>query len=105
MMKILNHSVRALHKLLRERTISARELLSAVFSKIEEAEPQIHAFLTRFRSEAERDADLADARLKENRELDPLTGIPLAIKDVICIRNQSLTCGSKMLENYRSPYD
>src|SRR5947209_11239652 len=83
---------------LRAREISARELLDALIARIEEVDPKIGAYLSLDPEEARQSADRADVS-------QPLGGLPIAIKDLINVRDQPCTCGSKILGDYRAPYD
>jgi aspartyl-tRNA(Asn)/glutamyl-tRNA(Gln) amidotransferase subunit A len=84
---------------------SSRELTQAYISRIQTLEPGIHAFITLNLEAALSKAALADRLLSTNQEkLPPFTGIPLAIKDVLCLEGIRCTCGSKILENFVPPY-
>src|SRR6195256_1024992 len=87
-----------LQGLLRARKVSPREVLEALQARIEDVEPKIDAYLSR-----DFDAALKEAE-KANIDL-PLGGVPIAIKDIINVKGQPCTCASKILANYRSPYD
>src|SRR5437868_12455760 len=83
---------------LRGKEISPREVVESLRARIEKIEPKIDAYLS---------IDF-DAALKEAEKVDldlPLGGVPIAVKDLINVRNQPCTCGSKILGDYRSPYD
>ena len=83
---------------LRRKEVSPREVIESLRARIEEIEPKIDAYLS---------IDF-DAALKEAEKVDvdlPLGGVPVAVKDIINVNGQSCTCGSKILANYRSPYD
>ena len=88
--------------------ISSRELTEAYLERISEHEETIHAFITLTPDLALRMADKADTlRLnsKKNRNtIPPLLGLPLAIKDVLCVDGVRTTCGSKILEQFEPPY-
>jgi aspartyl-tRNA(Asn)/glutamyl-tRNA(Gln) amidotransferase subunit A len=87
-----------LQGLLRARKVSPRNVLEALQARIEDVEPKIDAYLSR---------DF-DAALKEAEKVDvdlPLGGVPIAIKDIINVAGQPLTCASKILANYRAMYD
>ncbi len=90
--------------LLQKREISSLELTEAYLNRIAAVEPQVQAYITVCRDEAMEMAKAADRRLASS-DATPLTGIPLGIKDVICIQGMPTTCGSKMLENFVPPYD
>ena len=92
------------HNLLKKKEISSRELTRAVFERIEAVESQVGAYITIAEEFAMQQADEADKAIANGRCL-PLTGIPLAVKDLICTRNLPTTCGSKILENFIPPYD
>lgn len=84
---------------LKSREISAVELTQAYLERIEQLEPQIHAYITRTAERAIADAQAADAARAAGDE-SPLLGIPLAIKDVISTEGIETTCGSDILTGY-----
>ena len=90
--------------LLDRREISALELLEAHLAQIERLEPTLHAFITVAPELARRQARAADDRLARG-EGDLLTGIPVALKDVLCTVDAPTTAGSRILQGFRSPYD
>src|SRR3990170_8852125 len=90
--------------LLARRELSARELTRAVLDRIAAVEPRVHAFLTLTDEKALRQADEADARLARG-EGTALTGMPVAVKDVLCTRGVRTTCASRILESFVPPYD
>ena len=90
---------------LRKKEYSARELTHAYLSRIEESNAELGAFLTVLADSALQEADAVDKRRQSGEALSPLAGIPMALKDNICTKNIPTTCGSRMLEGYRPPYD
>ncbi len=90
-------------RLLRLHSISAAELLAAHVKRIERVDHNVKAFL-RFTPELwEQQADDADAKLRWGNA-GPLAGIPLAVKDVLCVRGVETTAGSQILRGFRPPY-
>ncbi len=89
--------------LLDSRQISALELLRAVLDRILAVDNAIKAYLTLTPEVAEEQAKEADRRIAQG-ERAPLLGIPLAIKDVLCVQGLPTTCGSRILENFIPPY-
>jgi aspartyl-tRNA(Asn)/glutamyl-tRNA(Gln) amidotransferase subunit A len=94
---------------LRGGQLSSREITQACLSRIERLEPLIHAFITLTPDLALACADQADQRLMDWRKspdafLPPLLGVPLAVKDVLCVADILCTCGSRILENFIPPY-
>jgi aspartyl-tRNA(Asn)/glutamyl-tRNA(Gln) amidotransferase subunit A len=89
---------------LRARKISARELTTAYNSAIAAMNPQINAYITETPDLALAQADAADAALAKG-EHGPLTGIPLAIKDLFCTKGVRTTAGSKILSPFIPPYE
>jgi aspartyl-tRNA(Asn)/glutamyl-tRNA(Gln) amidotransferase subunit A len=87
-----------LQSLLRRKEISPREVIDSLRARIESVESKIDAYLSIDFDAAAREADKADVDL-------PLGGVPIAIKDIINVKGQPCTCASKILANYRSPYD
>ena len=92
------------HEMLRTRQISAQELTQAVLEHITALDSRIRAYLTITADEALAAAQNADQAIARGR-IAPLTGIPMAIKDVICTQGIRTTCGSRMLEHFVPPYD
>jgi aspartyl-tRNA(Asn)/glutamyl-tRNA(Gln) amidotransferase subunit A len=90
-------------RLLRLHSISATELVTAHVEHIARVDPSVKAFL-RFTPELyEKQADEADRKLKRN-EGGLLTGIPVAIKDVLCVKGVETTAGSQILRGFKPPY-
>jgi aspartyl-tRNA(Asn)/glutamyl-tRNA(Gln) amidotransferase subunit A len=90
-------------RLLRLHSISATELVTAHVEHIARVDPSVKAFL-RFTPELyEKQAEEADRKLKRN-EGGPLTGIPVAIKDVLCVKGVETTAGSQILRGFKPPY-
>jgi aspartyl-tRNA(Asn)/glutamyl-tRNA(Gln) amidotransferase subunit A len=82
------------------------ETVTAHFLKvIKERDSRIRAFLHVDQSAALNQARAVDAKRKHGQPLHPLAGIPIAIKDVLCVEGQPTTCGSKILQNFVPPYD
>jgi len=94
-----------LSDLLGRKEISSVELTKAIIERTKNTESKVKAFLTFDESDAIEQAEASDARRAQGKVLGPLDGIPVSIKDIICEKGKQLTCGSKILEKYISPYD
>ena len=92
------------HDQLARREISSVELTEAVFDRIVKIDPALHAYLHIARDSALAQARDADAR-RARGEDTPLLGVPLAVKDVICVQGLPATAGSKILQGFVPPYD
>ncbi|PPR10668.1 MAG: Glutamyl-tRNA(Gln) amidotransferase subunit A [Alphaproteobacteria bacterium MarineAlpha11_Bin1] len=84
--------------------VSARELTEAYLSAFEFGH-DLNAFITETPDRARADADASDARRAEDKELGPLDGIPLAIKDLFCTEGVQTTAASRILEGFVPPYE
>lgn len=91
--------------LLRAGKLSSVELTQAHLDRIRAVDERVKAFTLVTDDLALKQAEEADRRLRSGEHVTPLTGIPLGIKDVICTRGIATTCGSRMLENFKPPYD
>ena len=98
-------SATELSKELQAGTVSSAEILQAVFERIDAVDEQVHAFLHIDREDALAQAKASDERRTIGETLSSLDGVPVGLKDVIAVKDQPLTAASKILENYRSPYD
>jgi len=88
----------------RAREVSAAEVTAAALARTEAVEPLIAAYLEIYSDAArERAADL-DRRLAAGEDPGPLAGVPVALKDNLSLAGAKLTCGSKILTGYVSPY-
>ena len=101
---MINASLKDLAAALAGKKISSTELATLFLERIEARNPQLNAFITVDREKSLAMARAADARIARG-EAGPLTGIPLAHKDIFCAEGWLTTCGSKMLSNFVSPYD
>ncbi len=97
-------TIAELSRALRQRTVSSRELTLAAIARIEATAGTLNSFITVAAGQALTAADQADAQLARGAA-GPLTGIPLAHKDIFCTAGIRTTCASRMLENFVSPYD
>jgi len=84
--------------------ISSLELTEAILERITAVDDAIKAYLSLNPDAARQQARAADERRAAGEER-PLLGIPLAIKDVICVQGTPVTCGSRILEHFVPPYD
>ena len=84
---------------------SARSVVEEHLAAIDAREDEIHAFNLVMADEALTQADDVDRRIAEGEDPGPLAGVPLALKDNLCTRGIDTTCGSRILEGWRPPYD
>ena len=101
---MLNASLKELSKQLAEKKLSSVELTSFFLQRIKTLNPDYNAFITTNEEMSLAQAVDADKMLAKG-EGGPLTGIPIAQKDIFCAKGWLTTCGSKMLSNFISPYD
>jgi aspartyl-tRNA(Asn)/glutamyl-tRNA(Gln) amidotransferase subunit A len=105
---MLNHlTISELAAKLARREVSARETVQSCLDQIERVDGKIHAFISYDEQDALAQADLADKKISSGatHAQKPLLGIPIAIKDVLAVKNQPLNCASKILGKFISPYD
>ena len=89
---------------LRKKEYSSRELTQVYLERIQKIDPGLNAFITVTEDHALKAADAADARIAAGDQ-GALVGIPIAQKDIFCTKGVRSSCGSKMLDNFISPYN
>lgn len=85
--------------------VSSEEVTRAHLDRISQVDGEVHAFLHVLNDEAVEAARSVDARRASGEKLGPLAGVPLALKDVLTMTGVPTTCGSRVLEGWRPPYD
>jgi aspartyl-tRNA(Asn)/glutamyl-tRNA(Gln) amidotransferase subunit A len=105
-MKLHQLTAHQARELLRAGEVSSLELTRAFLKRTEQVDEAVRAYLTLFPEQALADAEKADERRQQEGDAGlALLGIPVAVKDVICVTGGPTTCGSRILEGFRSPYD
>ncbi len=102
---MIRKSAAEMSEALTKKEVSAEELAIAHYERIDAVDPKVRAFLHLDRDGALSAAKDVDARRAKGESLAPLAGVPLALKDVMTQKGIPTTCGSKMLEGWRPPYD
>jgi len=113
MSDLFNASLRELSAALTAKKVSSVELATLFLDRIDKLNPALNAFVTLDREQTLAQARAADARVPKGTQstgagdtaTSPLAGIPLAHKDIFCTKGWRTSCGSRMLENFVSPYD
>lgn len=91
--------------LLAQRAVTSEEITQSCIERTDQVEPKVAALLARDAERALKLAREADGRRLRGSVKGPLDGVPIAIKDVLASKGERLTCGSRMLEAFTSPYD
>ena len=89
---------------IKQRQISVLDGVKTVFAEIEKKENRIHAYLDIYKKEAYARARQVEKGIAEGIYTGPLAGVPVAVKDNICVKGKKTTCASRMLENFVPPY-
>ncbi|MFQ5841150.1 MAG: Asp-tRNA(Asn)/Glu-tRNA(Gln) amidotransferase subunit GatA [Thermodesulfobacteriota bacterium] len=93
------------HESLMKRSFSSLELAQSFYRRIKSVDSKVAAYLSLTEERAYEQAQQADARIARGEGITELTGIPLALKDILCAKSMGTTCASKILEHFRPPYD
>src|SRR5208283_4237427 len=102
-MQIHSLSIHEIHQMLKSGQIGAVETVSVFLERIGAINPKVNAYLSTLGEQALDEARLFDSG-KTDRSASPLAGVPIAIKDVICIQGSLTTCGSRILQGFIAPY-
>ena len=104
-MKLYEYTVHELVEKLEKGEITSEELTKCYFDRIKEIDPAVKAYVSVLEETAMAKAKEVDAKRKAGEKLSKFAGIPIGIKDNMCITGTKTTCSSKMLENFVAPYD
>lgn len=85
--------------------ISSEEYIAKTIERLRKIEPSLNAFISVLDEESIKKAKALDIKIKKGHSVGRLAGLPIAIKDNICVENGKTTCASRMLENFESPYN
>ena len=103
-MELFELTIHELHDMLKKRDVSSVEATRSCLARIEAVEPRVNAFITVTPEEALSAAAAADLRIAAG-EMDLLTGIPVALKDIFLTKGIRTTCASRILDAFIPPYD
>ena len=90
---------------IRQREVSVLDSVKEVFDQIESKEDKVHAYLDTYKKEAYARAKEVEKGIQDGTYTGPLAGVPIAVKDNICIKGKKTTCASKILENFVPQYN
>jgi aspartyl-tRNA(Asn)/glutamyl-tRNA(Gln) amidotransferase subunit A len=102
---ILKLTCRELRDLITKGEVKSSDAVLAVFAQIEKRDAKIGAFLSTFKDNALKKAKEIDEKISKGKPVGALAGVPIAVKDNMCTTFGTTTCASKILENFRSPYN
>ncbi len=104
-MDFCTSSLKQISEALERGDVTSSELVSGCFSKIKKIDKKVSAFISLDEDRSLSQAEEADKARKKGKAISPFAGIPISIKDNICIEGSQTTCASKMLNNFVPPYD
>lgn len=94
-----------LSKKIRQRQVKVADGVKEVFDQIEKKEGKVHAYLDLYKKDALARAKEVEKGIMDGIYTGPLAGVPIAVKDNICIKGKKTTCASKILENFVPQYN
>jgi aspartyl-tRNA(Asn)/glutamyl-tRNA(Gln) amidotransferase subunit A len=97
-------TIHELQKEIKSGRTSAMEITKSVFQRIDAVEERVHSYIRLMKDDALTAARRADEDIKKGN-IKSLTGIPIALKDIVCTKGITTTCGSHILHNFVPPYD
>jgi aspartyl-tRNA(Asn)/glutamyl-tRNA(Gln) amidotransferase subunit A len=103
-MELNQLTIHELQEKIKAGETTSTEIVQAVFRRIDAVEKDVHAYILLTREKALEGAVRADAEIKKGN-IKTLTGIPIALKDLLCTKGVTTTCASHILHNYVPPYD
>ncbi len=103
-MELNQLTIHELQKKIRGGETTSLEITESLFERIEAVEGKVNSYITLTKESALKEAEIADKEIKKGKAGE-LTGIPIAIKDLMCTKGVRTTCGSRILETFIPPYD
>jgi len=104
-MELFDLTAHELHDLLVRKEVSATEITKSVLDRVGAVEDKVKSYLTLTPEAALERAGMVDRRIAAGETIEPLAGIPAAIKDVLCTEGVETTCASKILKGFYPPYN
>ena len=104
-MELYEYTVHELVEKLEKGEVTSEEITRSYFDRIKEIDPKVKAYVSTLEDEAIAKAKKVDEDRKAGKPVSKFAGIPIGIKDNMCITGTKTTCSSKMLENFVAPYD
>ncbi len=103
-MDLYSLTIHELQGKIKNGDVSAMQLAESVFSRIDAVEERVHSYIRLMKDDVLAAAAIADENIKKG-DIQPLTGIPIALKDIVCTQGITTTCGSHILYNFVPPYN
>ncbi len=103
-MELNQLTIHELQEKLKNGETSAVKVAESVFNRINAVEERVHSYIRLMKEEAISAAEQSDKDLQSGKA-GPLSGIPVALKDIVCTKGITTTCGSHILHNFIPPYD
>ncbi len=91
--------------MIKEKKISSKEATLSAINRINQVEDKVESYVTVLSDEAIAQAEAIDAKIAKGEDVGALAGVPMALKDNMCTKDVLTTCSSKMLYNFKPPYD
>lgn len=103
-MELNQLTIHELQEKIKNGEVSAVQIAESVFTRIDAVEERVHSYIRLMKDEALAAARIADEEIKKGN-IKALTGIPIALKDIVCTKGVTTTCGSRILNIFVPPYD
>ena len=104
-MELYEYTVHELVKKLENGEVTSTDITKSYLDRIKEKDPQVKAYVSVLEEKALAKAKQVDDNRKAGTPVSQFAGIPIGIKDNMCMTGIRTTCSSKMLENFIAPYD
>ena len=104
-MQLYELTIHELSRLLDKREVSCLDITKSIINRINEVDGEIGSYITLTEETALKQAENIDKKIRTEKRNNSLLGIPMALKDNICTKDIKTTCASKMLEDFKPPYD